>query len=329
MRECTMFPVIGSRGRSDVHEGFRGPSSLRRQHAMYLIVGANGFIGGSIYRAAKNARMAVKATYYPEPGNLAVEDASYLNLETPDFRDIMGWRDISTVFLCHGISSLDQCKMQPERTRLINVENTVRLLQCFDPHAVKVVFLSTSLVYDGTYATPTEQEAPHPLTEYGRQKMAVEDFVRHHCSNALILRMTKILGVERGDGTLFTSWLDRMLDGQTVKVASDSHISPVYVQDLIRMLTVMLERDLRGCYNFGGNETRSLATWGMRLASRFGMARLVEEVRMSELGLRETRPVYASVDSTKLWKDIGSHLTPVEEGFEMIARNYGMRSTGR
>jgi dTDP-4-dehydrorhamnose reductase len=294
---------------------------------MHLIIGANGFIGSRLYRAAKEARSDVRGTYYPSPGILSGEEAAYLDLETPDFRSIAAWRDPEVVFLCHGISSLDQCKAQSERTHLINVQNTLRLLQCFDPQVVKVVFFSTSLVYAGDTPTPTEQEMPHPNTEYGRQKMAVEDYITHHFPNALILRMTKILGVDRGDGSLFTSWLDRMLTGQTVKVASDSYISPVFVQDLVRMLRVMLERDLRGCYNFGGLDIQTLATWGRRLASSFGMTRLVEEVKMSDLGLQETRPVYASVDSGKLWQDIGSHLTPVEEGLELMARNYGMRLT--
>lgn len=292
---------------------------------MYLIIGANGFIGNKAYWALKAAGMAVKGTYFPDPHNLDEPDAIYLNLEQTDFKAIKELEGVKGVILCHGISGLDQCKQQPERTRQINVENTGRLLHCFNPQLVKVVFLSTSLIYAGDKNGPTEQDEPHPCTEYGRQKVAVEKFIISHFRRALILRLTKVFGVEKGDHTLFTSWLDRMIAGQKIKTATDSYISPVFVNDLVRQLVALLERDLSGVFNLGGQQVNTLAAFGRQLAGRFGFADRIEEVKTSELGLIENRPKFNSVDSGKLWRTISPDLTPMETCFGLLENNYGIK----
>ncbi len=90
----------------------------------------------------------------------------------------------------------------------------------FCTQLIKVVFLSTSLVYAGDDVAHTEQDEPPPITEYGRQKVAVGKFINENFHNALILRLTKIFGVEKGDDTLFPAdRLDRMSSGQTIRVA--------------------------------------------------------------------------------------------------------------
>jgi len=274
----------------------------------------------------KTASLAVKGTYFPDQLNMDKQDAVYLNLERTDFKAIKALEGVTSVILCHGISGLDQCKQQPERTRKINVENTNRLLQCFDSQLVKVIFLSTSLVYAGDMDSPTEQDEPHPGTEYGRQKAAVEKFIVSHFRRVLILRLTKVFGVEKEDHTLFTNWMDKMLVGTKIKVATDSFISPLFVNDLVKQMIALLERDHAGVFNMGGQQVNTIAAFGRQLADRFSFAERIEEVKISELGLLENRPKFNSVDSGKLWRKIAQTLTPMESCFELLANSYKIKA---
>jgi len=292
---------------------------------MYLIIGANGFIGNHVYQALKADGRTVKGSFLPAPRNLAAADAVYLDLERPDFTPIQSLQGIECVILCHGISSLDQCRMHPERTRLINVENTCRLLECFDPSQTRIVFLSSSLVYKGDRDAPSEQEKPQPITEYGRQKADVEAFILRRFSRALVLRLTKIFGLTPGDQTLFTQWADRLRAGQKINVATDSSISPVYVNDLVIQLRALLYSQFTGVFNLGGQQSATLAAWGHQLAGRLGFEDQVDEIEINALGLVECRARFNSVDSSKLWQAIGKILTPMDTCFELLKTNYGIK----
>lgn len=289
----------------------------------YLIVGASGFIGNRLYRSLKKRRDKVKGTYFPDNKNIDADDAVYLDLEKGEFDRNNDAGSFKYVVLCHGISNVDCCKLESDKTRRVNVENTVNYLKTFDPKGTVPLMLSTSMVYNGKDPVPLEDDIPAPIVEYGRQKLEVERFIEERFPRHIILRLTKVFGVQKNDGTIFTSWLDRFEKRESVPATDDLFISPVYVDDVIAVLLALMDKELSGKYNLGGQWIETIHWFCKRVAARFAVPEnLVRRVSAGALGFVETRPKYNSLCSDKVLTATEAKLTDYEKSFNLMAKNY-------
>lgn len=291
---------------------------------MYLIIGASGYIGNRLYRSLKKRQDKVKGTYFTDKKNIDADDAVYLDLEKGELGRDGTAGPIKYVVLCHGISSVDRCILQRDKTRKVNVENTVKYLRTFDPQSIVPLMLSTSMVYNGKDSAPKEEDNPEPIVEYGRQKLELEKFIEERFPRHIILRLTKVFGIQKNDGTIFTSWLDKFKKRETVFAADDIFISPVYVNDVIAVLIALMDKDLIGKYNLGGRRIESIYWFCKRVAARFSIPdNLLMRVVAEDLGFIEARPKYNSLCSGRVLTATGFKLTDYEKSFDLMEKNYG------
>jgi len=266
----------------------------------------------------------VKGTYFLNNKNIDPDDAIYLNLEKSEFGRNDGADPVKYVVLCHGIPGIDRCKLERDKTSKVNVENTVNYLRTFDPKVTVPLMLSTNLVYNGKDAFPVEDDNPDPIVEHGRQKLEVERFIEERFPRHIILRLTKMFGIQKNDGTIFTSWLDRFEKRETVLATDDLFISPLYVDDIIAVLLALMDKDLSGKYNLGGRQVESIHWFCKWVAARFAVPEnLVRRVSAGDLGFVETRPKYNSLCSERVLAATEVKLTDYEKSFDLMAKNYG------
>lgn len=291
---------------------------------MYLIVGALGFIGNKLYDYFKSDGLDVKGTYCSQTFEGAERDGIHLDLNNPDFSHIFGLKNLTHIFLCHGVTNIDQCKTNNNSAYIINVANTIGMLRGFVHTDVVPIYLSTDMVYDGTKKDFSESDELAPSTEYGKQKVEVENYIITNFSRYIILRLTKVYGVERGDGTLFTSWLDSLMRHKTIPCADDVFISPLYVMDVVGALEELIDGEHYGIFNLGGIETATWYDFALRLAKYFKCdLSLVEKKSIGDFKFVEQRPLYSSLNSSAIRETIELRLTPLRVCFKMIDQSCG------
>lgn len=292
-----------------------------------LIIGASGFIGSKIYSYLKQKGMKVQGTYHANANNMWSEnDKIYLNLNSNDFSEIskLNLKEINYVILCHGISNIDQCKTDSTVSYRVNVQNTVKILNLFRNSNLVPIYLSTNMVYSGNKCNHTEHDQPHPNTEYGKQKLEVENSIKSMFENNIILRLTKVFGVEKSDGTLFTHWIDKLRDNEKIYAASDVFISPVFIMDVLTAVESLIKNQHFGTYNLGGNATLSTYEFAKKIANYFEYSsNVINKVKIRSSSLIEKRSKYNSVNSKKIRQIMDNDLTSYEVCFEIIKRNYG------
>jgi dTDP-4-dehydrorhamnose reductase len=293
---------------------------------MLLVIGASGFIGNKLYSHFKGKGLEVKGTYYSGIFQGAERDGIYLDLGNPDFSNILALKELTHIFFCNGVTSIDECKINRDSAYKINVTNTIKLLDSYRQTDVLPVYLSTDMVYSGTRKNYTESDIPAPLTEYGKQKLEVENYIAKQFSKYIILRLTKVYGVEKGDQTLFTSWLDSLMGHKNISSASDMFISPVYVTDVLQTLNALITGKHYGIFNLGGQETGTRYEFSRRLAEFFGYdSSLIEKKSVKDFKFIEPRPLYSSLSSAKTTAATGIKLTPIEDCLELIGENYNKK----
>lgn len=290
---------------------------------MIIIVGASGFIGHKIYSFFQSKKKDLKGVFHTRTTGIKAEDMVFADLENGVFDKIESIHEIEFVVLSHGISNIEQCKKNAALTYKVNVENTIRLLEIIKDKGAVPVYFSTNMVYDGYITGPDESVPPNPINEYGRQKLLVEKFIKGNFKRYIILRLTKVFGVQRGDSTIFTSWIERLEFGEKLKVLHDIFISPVFVGDVVRFINALMEGGYSGIFHLGGAEIGSFANFAKRLAVYFKYDdNRIYPISISELNLAERRPKFNTLNSGKLLKTTGFVLTTYEDCFKLISENF-------
>ncbi len=290
---------------------------------IYLVVGASGFIGNHLYNYFSNEAIDVRGTYYSRTFKGCDINGIKLDFKEPNFSRILGLKNLTHIFFCHGVSDIDQCKTNHNSAYKINVTNTISLLEKFAHTNVVPVYLSTDMVYNGSKKDFTESDASAPTTEYGKQKVEVENYITKHFSKYIILRLSKVYGVKMGDKTLFTSWLESLMRRETILSATDSLLSPIFVRDVVYALDSLVNGEHYGIFNLGGLETATRYELSQRLAEYFKQdLALIEKKSINDFNFIEPRPMHSSLNFSRVIEATKMKLTSVEDCFKLIEKNY-------
>jgi len=232
----------------------------------------------------------------------AAADRLYLDLAS----DLEPWV-CSALFeaavVCAGVSKNEAIARDPEEAARVNLRGIPSLIRTLIARRTFVVFLSTNAVFDGSRPHATPEEAPAPITEYGRHKAIVEQQVLAHGQWGAVVRMTKVLG----PGSPFIQeWAELLRKGETIHPFADACMAPTSLSFVVRVLERILEERAPGVSQVSGPTDITFAQAAFYLAHRLGARpALVQPV----LG-RETRPDlkiprYTTLETSRLVREFG------------------------
>jgi dTDP-4-dehydrorhamnose reductase len=252
-----------------------------------LVIGSEGFIGSRISRRLAELDW-----------NVTRSTKEQLDLRSPSVDWLHALPKMDYVFCCARFGDIDECERNELATRAVNVHGMISVLEALRDTMPVPVYLSTNMVFPGERVDYDESDVPDPRTSYGRQKLEVEEYIRKSFSRFLIVRLTKVYGLEVNDGTLFTSWLDSWAQQQRVRAATDLTISPVYVGDVTSALLTLIEGGSFGVRHVAGPESASVYDFAVRLARCFRVAATaVEPVSRTLFSAVEARPRFQTLRS--------------------------------
>ena len=201
-----------------------------------------------------------------------------------------------TAVICAGITSLDECRRDPDGTRRINVLQTLALARRLAGEGVFLVYLSTNLVFDGSKPCPQPDEPVSPRTEYGRQKAEVEAGLAKIGSRHAIVRLTKVIypGLP-----LLLGWRGALNDGRSITPFSDKMVAPISLRNVLQGVAAVTERELEGVWQFSPANDVSYAEIATSLGELISAPRaLIKPVR-APLVESETLPRYGTLDASR------------------------------
>jgi dTDP-4-dehydrorhamnose reductase len=211
---------------------------------------------------------------------------------------------LSAAILCAGVTSVDLCRAEPERTARINVHGMIALARALADQGVFVVFPSSNMVFDGARPHRREEEPTCPRTEYGRQKVRVEEALATLAPSTAVVRFTKILGSEM---PLIRGWIDALRAGREIYPFFDMVMAPVTHAFATEALAKIVEERQSGVFHVSARQDVSYAEVARRLARRLEVSpRLVVPVSSQTRGLTaEVVPAHTTLDATRLRTVLG------------------------
>lgn len=170
--------------------------------------------------------------------------------------------------------------------------------------SAKLIHISTDYVFDGAKNEPySETDETNPLTEYGKTKLAGEDFLSDSDLKSYYIVRTSWL-YSRYKRNFVKTILAKALRAESSTIVEDQVGSPTFAGDLAAGLQslIRVQPDF-GIYHFSNEGATNWYEFGKMIYELSGQdANLVAPIKTSESDLR--RPKYSVFDLSK-WQSAG------------------------
>jgi len=278
-----------------------------------LVTGGSGYLGRWIVRLA-HAGWDVTATYLTRPVNQADEPgALWRRLDVRDEAAVVALvQEVCPAAIVHTAA------FNPgERAgfETVNGAGTRHVARAAAMCGVRLIHISTDVVFDGEKGHYVEEDLSAPVTPYGYSKALAEEEVRVSGAEAIIVRTSLIYGWRpRLDRQ--TRWIvDSLNVGPPARLFTDEIRCPIWVESLAAAVVELAGSEYTGVLHVAGALALSRYEFGVRLARFHGLdpAPLVP-ARSRESGLR--RPLDCTLDCSCARALLRTPLPGVDEVLE-------------
>ncbi|MBL8863278.1 MAG: sugar nucleotide-binding protein [Planctomycetes bacterium] len=269
-----------------------------------LVLGGTGFLGVHVLRAARAAGLETWcAARQPSPlagpafQALDAEDSGALGPLLAELAPVC-------VVNCIALARVSDCERAPERARALNAEFPGRLARLARARGIRLVHVSTDLVFGDRPAPPAgfaEDDEPGPVSAYGATKLAGERAVLAAEPRALVARLPLLCGAsfgrELGASDAVVAAVRR---GERPRLFTDEVRTPLDAADAARALVELAARDLAGRLHLAGPERLTRLELGLRALAAAGCADPRAQVDAAvRAGEHARRPADVALDSAR------------------------------
>ena len=288
----------------------------------FLVIGGSGFVGRNLLTHLKSEGFPALGTQCTsKKPDLVSFDLFKDRIQDCVDREFFNSGEPVVGVITAGISQVDRCFQERETTHVVNVENTIQLIQDMRNLGVKPLFISSHAVFDGETGYDDEERPKRPISEYGRQKEEVERFIEEYAPDVLVYRLDKVVGDNPEDAHMFSEWHKWIMSGQTVTCIQGQLFAPTHVQDIAKAIVLCCQRGLTGIFNLAGPEFFSREELARQFAIMLGREALIVSKPMEEFGFKDPRPLKSYLDSTKFVKATGMRFTSMREVMNSFIQN--------
>ncbi|MGB9080999.1 MAG: dTDP-4-dehydrorhamnose reductase [Desulfuromonadaceae bacterium] len=254
------------------------------------MVGANGMLGRDLIALLGDRGHGV--------------DIADIDITSPEsVLKVIGALKPEVVINCAAYTDVDGCESNIDTAMAVNGEGVGYLaMACRDLGAL-LVQVSTDYIFDGGKGTPyVEDDAPCPLSVYGESKLAGE-MNAAFCPEHLIVRTQWLYGLH---GKNFVETMLRLgSEKDELTVVDDQIGSPTWTVDLARAVIALIDCGCRGVYHAANSEYCSWNGFATAIFEDAGLNVSVIPMTTTELNRPARRPLYSTLDCSKLTGDTG------------------------
>jgi dTDP-4-dehydrorhamnose reductase len=222
-------------------------------------------------------------------------------------------------------TAVDKAETDHDQAYAMNRDGARALALAAAKAGVPIIQLSTDYVFDGTQPAPyAEDDAPNPVTVYGRSKLAGEEAVRAANPRHVIVRTA---WVHSAGGSNFVRTMLRLAgERDALRVVADQSGNPTYaphlcsaILDIARQIVGKAEGGADwGIYHAAGTGVTSwhgLASEVMRISAELGGPSVpVHAIATADYPTPAQRPANSALDCGKLERVFGIRLPSWEDG---------------
>jgi len=270
---------------------------LNRKKINILIIGASGFIGSNLFKYFEKKKYEIQGTYFKnKKKNYIFFDVRKNRINSLKFK-----KKLKYIVIAHSINvNLDDTKKNFKKSYFINVTKTKSIIDyCFNNNIVPV-YISSDGVFDGNKGNYKETDRKNPLHSYGKIKNEVEEYILRKKKKYLIIRVSRVFGVNKNDKTILTNYKQKMQTKRKIICSYDQIFSPIFIDDLSNYLEKLIRNKYFGIFHLSS----------IKMITHFEIAKSIKKFfkikkikilarKINSLKLIETRPLLTNLSTYK------------------------------
>jgi len=271
------------------------------------ILGVRGMLGSDLVVACRDR--GIKAAGFDLPEFDITDDGQVRRAITA----------ADAVVNCAAYTNVDKAESEPDIAHRVNGEAVGRLGELAAEAGKWVLHISTDFVFDGMLDRPyRETDEPHPISEYGRSKLAGEQLLLNSGCRACIPRVQWTYG--RGGVNFVRKILDRARGGGPFNVVDDQIGSPTATTAVAEAMVELIRLRPTGVFHFAAGGYASRFEVARRIVAAAGVSCVVSPCKSSDYPSPAARPPNSRFDCAKIQALLGHEIRPWQEDLEAFVR---------
>lgn len=263
-----------------------------------LVTGVKGQLGYDVVNELEKRKI--------EAVGVDIDDMDITDAASVDA--VITQANVDAVIHCAAYTAVDAAEDNEELCRKVNVDGTQNIANVCKKLNIKMMYISTDYVFDGTGTVPWQpDDERNPLNVYGVTKYQGELAVQNTIDKFFIVRIAWVFGINGKN--FIKTMLNLAQTHDKLTVVDDQVGSPTYTYDLAVLLVDMIQTEKYGIYH-ATNE--GICTWYEFACEIFKQADIkieVEPVSSAAFPTKAKRPENSRMNKDKL-EEQGFHKLP-------------------
>lgn len=277
-----------------------------------LIVGASGYLGSHVYKYFKENYDNVVGTYHTHQTDSSMVHFN-INEDEVSLIDKIKEAEEKCAIICAAEAKYDACKINTEESFKTNVVSTIKLIDKLKQMNYYIIFCSTEAVYDGTKGNYIESDLAHPVNEYGKMKLQVEQYITAHYPNDCIFRLSKMIGDISSPRDTLCEWKKKALERKDIYCIRGNYFSPVDVEDVVKCIELAFQKQIKGIYNICGNTIYHRSDLCKEFLRFLGLSTNIYNKEVEEFGFKAVRPMNVGMSNLKIREHLNYEFKNMQE----------------
>lgn len=277
-----------------------------------LLTGAGGLLGGRLAVLLAADGFVVVGARHTAPLPEGISAVPLDLLDPASLEKVLDATAIDAVVHSAVLQS-EACEARPHDAEALNHRAPESLARACRARGLRLLALSTDMVFAGDRAFLREEDATGPLQTYGRTKLAGEEALLAAHPDAAVVRLALVVG--RGHGPRATAsesiaWALRA--GRRLRLFTDEYRTPVDPESIAQGIAHLLRGTASGRFHLAGAERISRFELGRRVAALLGLSPdAIEAARQADHPGRR-RPPDLSLDISRARSLLGFSPRPLD-----------------
>ena len=229
------------------------------------------------------------------------------------------------VFHFAAVTDLDASEKERELGKSslawrVNVEGTQNIVDAASSSGKHVLYLSTDFVFDGNGGPYTEESQPNPQSWYAVTKYEGEKIIAGMGALGLTLRIAFPYQARlHGRADFVHRIIEELKAGKEIAAPTDQLVCPTFIDDVARVLRVLVTGNAAGIYHAVGSQALSPYDAAIVIAKtrHLDQSKIAPTTWVSYYSNRAPRPRQGVLKNTKI-EILGLSMTPFSEGIDFI-----------
>lgn len=282
-----------------------------------LIFGGSGLIGSRIRQLLQTKYQIIAPSHQQVDVNNKKQIEQIIKTSKPNY-----------IIYATGFTNPDQAERNPNLAYLLNAHAPAFIAKFSASIGVPILYFSTDAVFDGTKSNRSylEDDKTHPLSEYGKSKLLGEQLVMSASKRNCIARVIMVYSHNFTKRKRFVQIaLETLRKGEKFYGVADQIINPVYVDDVVTAVDLLIESRTYGIYHLGARDYVTNYDFVKKLAKVFNLnENLVTRISFKEFSKEKYAPrtKFCWLDTLKFRRKFGDNiLHSTSEGINLFKSN--------